>query len=169
LKAAAEPGALTVARRPDAASRGRCHRGEHRHAAGATEATIESLEGLWAAKRGLIRPAAVRKVVVTDARVDTGATTLGLPTRLIRQLGLKKQDDKPIVSSTGAGSAGVYEAVRLTIMGRSYPFDPPEVPDEAPVLIGQLPLEAFDLVIDPRGRKLIGNPAPGGEHVRELF
>jgi hypothetical protein len=31
------------------------------------------------------------------------------------------------------------------------------------------PLEYFDLVIDPRGRRLIGDPAHGGEHIFELL
>ena len=44
-----------------------------------------------------------------------------------------------------------------------------EVPDHVPVLIGQLPLEHLDLVIDLRHRQLIGNPAHGGEHVYELL
>jgi hypothetical protein len=44
-----------------------------------------------------------------------------------------------------------------------------EVPDGVPVLIGQIPLEALDLVVDLRGRRLIGNPAHGGEHVLELY
>ena len=33
-----------------------------------------------------------------------------------------------------------------------------------PVLIGQIPLEQFDLVLDLRNRRLSGNPAHGGEH-----
>jgi len=44
-----------------------------------------------------------------------------------------------------------------------------EVPDDVPVLIGQLPLEHLDLVVDLRSRSLIGNPAHGGEHVYELY
>jgi len=44
-----------------------------------------------------------------------------------------------------------------------------EVPDSVPVLIGQLPLEHLDFVVDPRSRTLIGNPAHGGEHVYELL
>jgi hypothetical protein len=55
-----------------------------------TEATIENLENLWAAKRGLLTDDQVRRVAVTDALVDTGATLLSLPTRMITQLGLDK-------------------------------------------------------------------------------
>ena len=134
-----------------------------------TEATIENLEDLWAAKRGLVSPEDVRRIVVADALVDTGATLLSLPQRLIRQLGLAKTGTKRITSSTGGGEAGMYEAVRLTIRGRTCTMDVMEVPDDVPVLIGQLPLEHLDLVVDLRSRSLIGNPAHGGEHVYELY
>jgi hypothetical protein len=44
-----------------------------------------------------------------------------------------------------------------------------EVPDDCPILIGQIPLELLDFVVDPSGQKLIGNPEHGGEHVVELY
>jgi len=69
----------------------------------------------------------------------------------------------------GLGEASVYEAVRLTIQSRFCTMDVMEVPDDVPVLLGQLPLEHLDLVVDLRQRKLIGNPAHGGEHVYELY
>ncbi len=47
--------------------------------------------------------------------------------------------------------------------------DTMEVPDDVPVLIGQIPLEMLDLVVDLPGRRLIGNPAHGGEHILELL
>jgi hypothetical protein len=37
------------------------------------------------------------------------------------------------------------------------------------LIIGQLALEHLDLVVDTRGRTLIGNPAHGGEHIYELY
>ncbi len=114
-----------------------------------TEATMDSLEDLWAFKRGLITADQVRSVSVSDALIDTGATLLSLPTRLILQLGL---------SRTALSEAGVYEAVRLTIQGRSCTMDVMEVPDNVPVLIGQLPLEHLDFVVDPRNRSLATPP-----------
>ena len=134
-----------------------------------TEATIENLEDLWAAKRGLLPAEDVRRVSVSDALVDTGATLLSLPKKLIAQLGLARTGTKRVTSSTGGGEAGMYEAVRLTIRGRTCTMDVMEVPDEVPVLIGQLPLEHLDLVVDLRSRSLVGNPAHGGEHVYELY
>ena len=134
-----------------------------------TEATIENLKDLWAVERSLQALEEARKVVVADALVDTGATLLSLPTSLIRRLGLNKTSSKRVTSSIGLAEADVYEAVRLTIQGRSCTMDVMEVPDTVPVLIGQLPLEHLDLVVDLRNRSLIGNPAHGGEHVYELF
>jgi predicted aspartyl protease len=134
-----------------------------------TEATIENLEDLWRERRGSCPPDQVRRVTVPDALVDTGATLLSLPTRLIGQLGLKEQHRKRVTSSVGVGEAAVYDAVRLTIRGRSCTMDVMEVPDSVPVLIGQLPLEHLDFVIDPRSRALVGNPAHGGEHMYELY
>lgn len=41
-----------------------------------TEAKIENLEDLWAAKRRMIGDADVRRIVIGNALVDTGATPL---------------------------------------------------------------------------------------------
>ena len=134
-----------------------------------TEATIENLKDLWDVERGLLPPEKARRITVADALVDTGATLLSLPTRLIRQLGLSPRRTRRVISSTGATEATVYEAVRLTIQDRDCTVDVMEVPDDVPVLIGQLPLENLDLVVDLRGRRLTGNPAHGGEQVFELY
>jgi predicted aspartyl protease len=134
-----------------------------------TEATFENLQDLWAAKRGLIPPDQVRRLTISDALVDSGATLLSLPTHMIKQLGLTQQYKKRVTSSFGTGEAWVYDAVRLTIQDRQCTMDVMEVPDNVPALIGQLPLEHLDFVIDPKNRRLIGNPAHGGEHVYELY
>ncbi len=134
-----------------------------------TEATIENIYDLWEVVRGLISADQVRRLVIPDALVDTGATLLSLPTRYIRHLGLLQFTSKRVTSSVGVSEVGVYEAVRLTIRDRSCTTDVLEVPDDVPVLIGQLPLENLDFVVDLRNRTLIGNPAHGGEHMFELY
>lgn len=134
-----------------------------------TAATIENLADLYEVQRGNRSPDLVRRVTVNDALVDTGATSLALPARLIAQLGLLKSYEKQATSTKGLGRVVVYEAVRLTIQDRSMSVDPMEVPDDVPVRIGQIPLEMLDLVVDLQGRRLTGNPAHGGEHVLELY
>jgi predicted aspartyl protease len=134
-----------------------------------TEATIENLKDLWDAERGLITNDQIRRLDLTDALVDTGATLVSLPARMIQFLGLRWSGEKRVTSSTGGGTADLYSAIRLTIQGRSCTMDVMEVPDNVPPLIGQIPLEHLDFVVDPRNRKLIGNPEHGGEHVYELY
>ena len=134
-----------------------------------TPATIENYVDLWAAKQGIISDDKIRRIEVQEALVDSGATLLSLPKSLIQELGLEKTAEKRVTSSIGVGEANLYSAVRLTIQGRSCTMDVMEVPDGVPVLIGQLPLEHLDFVIDMRQHALIGNPAHGGEHVYELL
>jgi len=134
-----------------------------------TEATIENLKDLWEVERGLRGSDQARSATVPDALVDTGETLLSLPTALIQRLGLAKVSSKRVRSSSGVTEASVYEAVRLTIGGRTCTMDVVEVPNGVPVLIGQIPLEHLDFVVDLRSRSLIGNPAQGGEHMYEMY
>lgn len=134
-----------------------------------TEVTVENMKDLWDAESGHRPPEQVRRLIVRDALVDTGATTLALPTRLIQQLGLRKVTEKRVTSSKGSHQVAIYDAVRVTIQDRFCTVDVMEVPDDVPVLVGQIPLEMLDLVVDPQGGRLIGNPAHGGEHVLELY
>jgi predicted aspartyl protease len=117
-----------------------------------TEATIENLADLYMVHQGLLAPEKVRRISVNDALVDTGATLLSMPTRLIQQLGLNPQVKKRVTSSSGTTEATMFDAVRLTIQGRFCTVDVMEVPDDIPVLIGQIPLEHLDLVVDLRNR-----------------
>lgn len=48
-------------------------------------------------------------------------------------------------------------------------MDVMEVPNGVPALIGEIPLEHLDFVVDLRNQVLIGNPAHGVEHVYELY
>jgi clan AA aspartic protease len=132
-------------------------------------AKIENLGDLIKAKDKLIPVEDVRLVEVRDALVDTGATGLSMPRRLIEQLGLEPLRRRQARTSAGLITVQIYGTARLTIQGRECPTDVTELPDDCPVLIGQIPLEALDFVVDPANRRLIGNPEHGGEHIIELY
>lgn len=134
-----------------------------------TEARIENMRDLWAVEEGRAQPESVRQLFLTDALVDTGATTLALPVGLIHQLGLSKVREQRAISFRGPAAVNIYEVVRLTILNRICAVEVMEVPDDVPALIGQIPLAMLDLVIDLQGRRLTGNPAHGGEHTLELY
>ena len=134
-----------------------------------TEVSISNLGDLYDVERGRMTADQVRRIVVPDALVDTGASTLALTPSLIGRLGLAKRFEKRIHTAAGPTKTGQYDAVRVEIMGREATVDPIEVPEGTPILIGQIPLEAMDWVVDLGGQKLIGNPAHGGEHIIEMY
>jgi predicted aspartyl protease len=132
-------------------------------------AKIENLADLFDAEKGVLPDEKVRRLEVQDAVVDTGATTLLLPKRMIAALGLKPLRTRHSRGLGGDFQLPVYGTVRLTIQGRDCPLDVGETGDQHPVLVGQIPLEALDWVIDPKGRRLIGNPEHGGEWGMDAF
>ena len=132
-------------------------------------AKIENLADLLDVEKGRLEAHRVRSVEVANAMVDTGATMLSLPPGLIRQLGLQRHRTRTARTTAGTFSFGIYNPVRLTIQGRDCVVEVAEVPDDCPPLIGQVPLEMLDFVIDPIGQSLIGNPEHGGEHMFELY
>jgi predicted aspartyl protease len=132
-------------------------------------ASITSLRDLLLAEEGVIEADKVRTVAVPDALVDTGATMLSIPRSLVARLGLRKQRSRMARTSGGVVEFAIPDAVRLTVLGRECIVDVAEVPDDCPVLIGQVPLELLDFIVDPVARRLIGNPEHGGEQMIDMF
>ena len=132
-------------------------------------ATVENLADLFAVDAGTLASADVRRIELHEALVDTGASGFSLPAKVIADLGLKFLRMRKTQTAAGPHEARLFGTARLTIQGREFPTDVIEVPDSCPALIGQIPLEAMDWVIDMPSRKLIGNPAHGGEHVMEIY
>lgn len=103
------------------------------------------------------------------ALVDTGATRLHLKPSVIRKLGLQELDVVTSQTTNGACLRRRYDSVRLELMGRYGDFQVIQIPETVPNLLGQIPLEDLDLVVDSKGRKLIGNPEHGGEQMSEEY
>ncbi len=132
-------------------------------------AKIENLEDLYSVKKGLLADDQVRRIEVHDALVDN---------RGDHALTAEADDRRPGTNtfrtrhSRGLGGdfmLPMYGTVRLTIQGRDCPVDVGEIGDEYPVLVGQIPLEALDWVVDTKGQRLIGNPDHGGEWGVDAF
>ena len=132
-------------------------------------AKIENLVDVENREQGRLPPDQVRSVVVDDALVDTGATTLLLPKALIERLGLRHYRTRESRGIGGPVQMPMYSAVWLTIEGRECALDVGQIDDSFPVLIGQVPLELLDLVVDCNSQRLIGNPDHNGHHVIEVF
>jgi clan AA aspartic protease len=104
-----------------------------------------------------------------EALVDTGATRLCLKPSVIEELGLQRVDAVRSRTTNGEAIRFKYEPVQLELMGRKENFDVIEVLESVPNLLGQVPLEVLDLVVDSKGQKLIPNPAHGGEQMTEEY
>jgi predicted aspartyl protease len=132
-------------------------------------AKVENAAELVLAAQGRFPQEQVHRVEVTDALVDTGATTLSMPMSLIGQLNLLPLRTRVPRTSAGPASFRIFGPVRLTVQGRDCTIDVAEIPEGCPVLIGQVPLELLDFVVDPKAQRLIGNPAHGGEQMLEMY
>jgi predicted aspartyl protease len=101
--------------------------------------------------------------IEAEALVDTGATRFYLQRRVIEALGLRPVSEiTSRAMSDRAEKRTVFSPVKLEIQGRSGHFDVIQLPDTLPNIIGQIPLEHLDWVVDPKRRRLIANP----EHKR---
>ena len=109
------------------------------------------------------------RVTEAEVLVDTGATGLALKPSVIKALGLRKQETRRVSTVTGRAFINRYEPVRVDLMDRYGNFDVTEIPETVPNLLGQIPLEEMDFVVDPKRRRLIPNPERGGDWILELF
>jgi predicted aspartyl protease len=132
-------------------------------------ALFENYDDVKTAEKGLIPDADVRRIEVNDARVDTGATYVSMSLSMIKQLGLKKIKTVEAKTTAGPVSFGIFEPVKLTIQGRDCEVRVAEVADNCPVLIGYIPLEMLDFVVDPQIQRLIGNPDHGGQYMIDMY
>jgi len=117
-------------------------------------------------ERGFLELDRVREVEV-DALVDTGATMLVLPKAVVERLGL------PIVRTVRATYAddrsrelGVAGDVEIAIGDRRMLTECVVEENGSRALIGQIVLEAMDLMVDPKGQKLV--PHFGSEDMPTL-
>jgi len=99
----------------------------------------------------------VRTVIIPDALVESGMFTLALPKRYIDELGLHALPETILAqTANGVVERRVYGGAQLTIDGRTDEFRVTELPDDMPALIGCIPLEALDFIVDPTEQKLVG-------------
>ena len=101
----------------------------------------------------------IRRIDVPDAVVDSGATMLSLNREVIKTLGLEKSGTKKANTADGIFELDTYSSVRLKIGDREGLFEVMELRHpKIRALIGQIPLEVFDLLIHPGINRLIPNP-----------
>ena len=131
-----------------------------------TRIELVNRKDMFLAEAGVIAPEEIRRVIVKDAVVDTGATRLSLPEPLIEQLGLTPVGRARARTTNGIVNRIIYSEVRFTVLERAGTLEVTELPANVPVLVGHMVLEMLDLCVDIR-EGLIYNPAHDGEWIED--
>jgi len=94
-----------------------------------------------------------------EAVVDTGTTMLVLPQDVVNELGLRRIGERRVrYASNQIQLKPVYRGVILKLKGRDGIFDVLCEVEGSQPLLGQIVLEALDLIVDPITKIVIPNP-----------
>ena len=121
-----------------------------------SEITLKNLEDKILANRGFIKEQEVRSMTLT-AMVDTGAWTLVINEDIRKKLGLPLTGAEP--GTLADGKKSYYEMagpMEIWWKNRRFVLEALVIPTANEILLGALPLEAMDLIVDPRNEELVG-------------
>ena len=109
-------------------------------------------------KRGHLRPAEVRAVQV-QALADPGATMMVLPADVVSKLELFPDGYRKVRYADGRiRELPWVSSIRMTILGRETVTNALVADAGTTPVVGQIPLEELDLIVDPGSRDLRVNP-----------
>ncbi|GHV50067.1 hypothetical protein AGMMS49579_03070 [Spirochaetia bacterium] len=121
-----------------------------------TEITLKNADDRVRVEEGLIKEQDVRETTVT-AMVDTGAGTLVITEAVCERLGLRIEGLRN-ATVVGGGKAFCKRTSPVTIYwkDRSSVCNALVVPGETNILLGAIPLEDMDLIVNPVKQVLEG-------------
>ena len=96
--------------------------------------------------------------VEVEALVDTGAVHLCIPERVAIQLDLDELEKRQVTVANGSTHLVPYVGPIVTAFGRRHCYTGAMVLGDE-VLLGSIPMEDMDLVVQPLTREVIPNPA----------
>ena len=119
-----------------------------------TEVKLWNLADLELARLRLVPAEAVREATV-EAMVDTGAVNMAIPEEVARALGLQVIEIRTVTLADGTKrQMPKVGGMRIEILGRQMTCDAFVTPTGTTPLIGQIPLEGLDLIVDPGTRQV---------------
>ena len=121
-----------------------------------TKITLKNAIDVGNCRRGIIGEQEIRKTTVT-AMVDTGAATLVINEELRRQLGLEIRGERQVTLANDTEEiVKIAETVEVHWKNRDMSCQPWVISGDGEVLLGAIPLEDMDLIVDPKKQVLIG-------------
>ena len=121
-----------------------------------TQLTLKNFDDAKRAKKGELPKHEIRQTTVT-AMADTGATTLIINQKLFEELGLDVLEEREITFANDAKEiCKLTEPLEIHWEDRSVVMSALVVESAPEVLMGVLPLEGMDLMVDPVNQKLVG-------------
>ena len=122
-----------------------------------TEIILKNVSDVSMARAGLITEAEIRSITVEQATVDTGAMFLVINEAMRQQLGLEVIGKRMATIANGERvPCGMSEPVEIHWKTRQTTQNTMILPTASHVLLGVIPLEAMDLMVDPVNQQLIG-------------
>jgi predicted aspartyl protease len=102
--------------------------------------------------------------------VDTGAVMPALPEEIVEAMDLPRESRRrPVRMADGTVHELEICNLGMVILGRGFLGNAFVLPRGTTPLLGQIPLEALDLVVVPSTGEVTTNPAHGGEWVLDLL
>jgi clan AA aspartic protease len=121
-----------------------------------TEITLKNGEDVVRAKHGLIKKTDVREETMR-AVVDTGAWTLVINEETRIKLGLDTLGTDTVNLADGASSpCTVVGPLEVWWKDRRVTCDALVLPHATEILLGAIPLESLDIIVDPRAGAVVG-------------
>jgi clan AA aspartic protease len=132
-----------------------------------TEITLKNAGDVTLTEYGYKQEQEVRQATV-NILVDTGAGTLVLTEALQQELGLRARKEKSVrMANNDSVNVRETDPVEVHWKNRSMVCRPWVIPGAQKALLGLIPLEDMDLMVDPNGQTLVG--AHGDEAVGILY
>jgi len=121
-----------------------------------TQVTLKNFRDVFNAKKGNLPEDKIRQTTV-DVMVETGTFTLIINEPLFQQLGLDVIDEREITLANDAKDmCKVTEPLVIKWEDRAVVMSALVIKDAPELLLGVLPLEGMDLIIDTVNQKLVG-------------
>jgi clan AA aspartic protease len=118
--------------------------------------TLKNLDDAKQSRKGILPEEKIRQATI-DVMVDTGATTLIINEDLFKQLGLDIMAEREITLANDAKEiCKITEPLEIHWQDRFTAMSALVIKEASEFLLGVLPLEGMDLMVDVVNQRLIG-------------